>query len=104
MSKKFLISRQRHLLLTFLISLIVSALLAVTIGSFKISLFDILLGKFAESYLHYLSDENLKSNQKLLDSGDPRIWRLSIDVEKTKFSFSYTSATFFGLPKNLQKY
>jgi len=45
MSKKFLISRQRHLLLTFLISLIVSALLAVTIGSFKISVFDILLGK-----------------------------------------------------------
>ena len=48
MSKKFLISRQRRLLLTFLISLIVSALLAVTIGSFKISVFDILLGKLDE--------------------------------------------------------
>ena len=48
MSKKFLISRQRHLLLTFLISLIVSALLAVTIGSFKISVFDLLLGKLDE--------------------------------------------------------
>ena len=48
MSKKFLISRQRHLLLTFLVSLIVSALLAVTIGSFKISVFDILLGKLDE--------------------------------------------------------
>ena len=48
MSKKFLISRQRHLLLTFSISLIVSALLAVTIGSFKISVFDILLGKLDE--------------------------------------------------------
>ena len=48
MSKKFLISRQRHLLLIFLISLIVSALLAVTIGSFKISVFDILLGKLDE--------------------------------------------------------
>jgi len=48
MSKKFLISRQRHLLLTFLISLIVSALIAVTIGSFKISVFDILLGKLDE--------------------------------------------------------
>ena len=48
MSKKFLISRQRHLLLTFLISLIVSVLLAVTIGSFKISVFDILLGKLDE--------------------------------------------------------
>ena len=42
---------------------------------------DILLGNFAESYLHKLSDENLKSYQKLLESGDPRIWRLSIDVE-----------------------
>ena len=30
-----------------------------------------------------MSDENLISYQKLLDSGDPRIWRLSIDVEKT---------------------
>ena len=48
MSKKFLISRQRHLLLTFLISLIVSALIAVTIGSFKISVFDLLLGKLDE--------------------------------------------------------
>ena len=48
MSKKFLISRQRHLLLTFLISLIVSALLAVTVVSFKISVFDILLGKLDE--------------------------------------------------------
>ena len=44
---------------------------------------DILLGNFAESYLNKLSDENLKSYQKLLESGDPRIWRLSIDVEKT---------------------
>ena len=48
MSKKFLISRQRHLLLTFLISLIVSAILAVTIGSFKISVFDLLLGRLDE--------------------------------------------------------
>ena len=44
---------------------------------------DILLGNFAERYLHKLSDENLKSYQKLLETGDPRIWRLSIDVEKT---------------------
>ena len=44
---------------------------------------DILLGNFAESNLHKLSDKNLKSYQKLLESGDPRIWRLSIDVEKT---------------------
>lgn len=48
MSKKFLILRQRHLLLTFLISLVFSALLAVTIGSFKISVLDILLGKLDE--------------------------------------------------------
>jgi succinate dehydrogenase flavin-adding protein (antitoxin of CptAB toxin-antitoxin module) len=44
---------------------------------------DILLGNFAVSHLHHLSDENLISYQKLLESGDPRIWRLSIDVEKT---------------------
>ena len=45
---------------------------------------DILLGKFAENYLSKLSDDNLLSYEKLLQSGDPRIWRLSIDVEKTK--------------------
>tara|TARA_B100001769_G_C21666532_1_gene370081 strand:+ start:81 stop:338 length:258 start_codon:yes stop_codon:yes gene_type:complete len=45
---------------------------------------DILLGKFAENYLYKLSDDNLLSYEKLLQSGDPRIWRLSIDVEKTK--------------------
>ena len=44
---------------------------------------DILLGNFAVSHLHNLSNENLISYQKLLESGDPRIWRLSIDVEKT---------------------
>ena len=44
---------------------------------------DILLGNFAVSHLHKLNDENLISYQKLLESGDPRIWRLSIDVEKT---------------------
>ena len=44
---------------------------------------DILLGNFAVNHLHNLSDDNLISYQKLLDSGDPRIWRLSIDVEKT---------------------
>ncbi len=44
---------------------------------------DILLGSFAENNLNNLSDEYLLSYQKLLESGDPRIWRLSIDVEKT---------------------
>lgn len=45
---------------------------------------DILLGKFAENYLYKLSNDNLLSYEKLLQSGDPRIWRLSIDVETTK--------------------
>ena len=45
---------------------------------------DILLSKFAENYLYKLSDDNLLSYEKLLQSGDPRIWRLSINVEKTK--------------------
>ena len=48
LSKKFLIASQRYLLFIFLISLIVSILLAVTIGSFKISVFDILFGELDE--------------------------------------------------------
>ena len=45
---------------------------------------DILLGTFAEKHLVNLSDENLLSYEQLLQSGDPRIWRLSIDVEQTE--------------------
>ena len=48
LSNKFFIPRQRGLLYIFFISLIASILLAVTIGSFKISVFDILLGKLDE--------------------------------------------------------
>ena len=44
---------------------------------------DILLGSFAEKHLTNLSDDNLLTYEKLLDSGDPRIWRLSIDMEQT---------------------
>ena len=44
---------------------------------------DILLGSFAEKNLVNLSDENLLTYEKLLDSGDPRIWRLSIDMEQS---------------------
>ena len=47
---------------------------------------DILLGNFAENHLKYLDDENLLAYQALLNSGDPRIWRLSIDIEKSKSS------------------
>jgi len=45
---------------------------------------DILLGKFAEKHLVNLSDENLLAYEQILQSGDPRIWRLSIDVEQTE--------------------
>ena len=45
---------------------------------------DILLGIFAEKHLVNLSDENLLAYEQLLQSGDPRIWRLSIDVEQTE--------------------
>ena len=41
---------------------------------------DILLGSFAEKHLANLSDDKLIIYEKLLDSGDPRIWRLSIDI------------------------
>ena len=44
---------------------------------------DLLLGNFAQNYLRKLNDNELLSYQKLLESGDPRIWRLSIEVEKT---------------------
>ena len=47
---------------------------------------DILLGNFAENHLKNLDDENLLAYQALLNSGDPRIWRLSIDIEKSKSS------------------
>ena len=44
---------------------------------------DLLLGNFAENYLTKLNEDQLMNYEKLLVSGDPRIWRLSIDVEKT---------------------
>ena len=44
---------------------------------------DILLGNFAENYINNLNNDELLAYQKLLDSGDPRIWRLSIDIEAT---------------------
>jgi succinate dehydrogenase flavin-adding protein (antitoxin of CptAB toxin-antitoxin module) len=44
---------------------------------------DILLGDFADNYINKLNDAELLAYQKLLDSGDPRIWRLSIDIEPT---------------------
>ena len=48
LSKKFLVAKQRYLLFIFLVSLVVSILLAVTIGSFKISVADILFGNLDE--------------------------------------------------------
>ena len=45
---------------------------------------DLLLGNFAKNYLEKLNDEELLSYQELLESGDPRIWRLSIEVETTE--------------------
>ena len=44
---------------------------------------DILLGDFANNFINRLNDDELLAYQKLLDSGDPRIWRLSIDIETT---------------------
>lgn len=44
---------------------------------------DLLLGNFAEKYLKNLNDDELLSYEKLLISGDPRIWRLSIDIEQS---------------------
>ena len=47
---------------------------------------DILLGNFADNYLKNLDDDDLLAYQDLLNSGDPRIWRLSIDIEKSETS------------------
>ncbi len=44
---------------------------------------DILLGNFADNHLKNLDDDDLLAYQDLLNSGDPRIWRLSIDIEKS---------------------
>ena len=44
---------------------------------------DILLGDFADNFINNLNNDELLAYQKLLDSGDPRIWRLSIDIETT---------------------
>jgi succinate dehydrogenase flavin-adding protein (antitoxin of CptAB toxin-antitoxin module) len=44
---------------------------------------DLLLGNFAEKYLKNLNEDELLSYEKLLISGDPRIWRLSIDIEQS---------------------
>ena len=44
---------------------------------------DILLGDFANNFINRLNDDELLAYQKLLDSGDPRIWRLSIDIESS---------------------
>tara|TARA_B110000027_G_C15895732_1_gene201771 strand:- start:157 stop:414 length:258 start_codon:yes stop_codon:yes gene_type:complete len=44
---------------------------------------DLLLGNFSEKYLKNLNDDELLSYEKLLISGDPRIWRLSIDIEQS---------------------
>ena len=45
---------------------------------------DLLLGNFAEKYLKNLNDDQLLSYENLLTSGDPRIWRLSIDIEQSE--------------------
>ena len=47
---------------------------------------DILLGDFAENHLKNLDYDDLLAYQDLLNSGDPRIWRLSINIEKSKSS------------------
>ena len=45
---------------------------------------DILLGNFADIHLKNLDNDDLLAYQDLLNSGDPRIWRLSIDIEKSE--------------------
>ena len=44
---------------------------------------DLLLGNFAENHLKNFSYEELTSYEKLLNTSDLRIWRLSINKELT---------------------
>ena len=44
---------------------------------------DLLLGKFAEFHLPKLTFKELVAYEKLLTTGDPRIWKLSVNLEYT---------------------
>ena len=44
---------------------------------------DLLLGNFAENHLKKFTYKELNKYEKLLNSGDLRIWRLSINKELT---------------------
>ena len=45
---------------------------------------DLLLGRFADKFLKNLTYEELAAYEKLLNSSDLRIWRLSVNKELTK--------------------
>ena len=42
---------------------------------------DILLSNFVNNYIYDLTFEQLKTYENILQSGDPRIWKLAIDKE-----------------------
>ena len=42
---------------------------------------DILLSNFVDTHIYDLTFEQLKTYENILESGDPRIWRLAIDNE-----------------------
>ena len=42
---------------------------------------DLLLGKFSDVHLPKLTYKELLAYEKLLSSGDPRIWKLSVNLE-----------------------
>ena len=42
---------------------------------------DILLSNFVDAHIYDLTFEQLKTYENILESGDPRIWRLAIDNE-----------------------
>ena len=62
---------------------------------------DILLGNFADIHLKNLDNDDLLAYQDLLNSGDPRIWRLSIDIEKSE---SYKENFLINLIKEFKGY
>ena len=42
---------------------------------------DLLLGKFSDVHLPKLTYKELLAYEKLLSSGDPRIWKLSVNLD-----------------------
>ena len=55
---------------------------------------DLLLGKFSDVHLPKLTFKELLAYEKLLSSGDLRIWRLSVNLDLTQSTLRITLVSF----------